>query len=86
MSSSPPSSLTTENMKCVGKWDLFDGVDVEDDDGELIEYHYPHEATAKALCSTCPVFDWCRTNKWDLVGVIIAGKTSAERGKGRRNR
>lgn len=73
--------------KCVGKHELFDGIDVEDADGNLIGEHYPFEDTAKALCAVCPVLELCRTENWKLDTGIIAGKRPDERRKrGRRAR
>ena len=60
------------NAKCVGKWELFQEHEWEDD-------FYPHEAEAKALCAKCPLIQKCREENDDLVGMIVAGLTPAER-------
>jgi len=69
-----------QGAACIGKWELFDGEEVEDEDGKLICYDYPHLKQARALCrNKCPLLDQCRRERWLDPGVIIAGKTDKER-------
>lgn len=67
------------NAACSGKWDLFDGVDIEDEAGNPVGEIFPHEAQAKAICETCPLLVQCGVENWGLVGVIVAGRTPKER-------
>jgi hypothetical protein len=61
-----------EGAPCVGKWILFEESQWEDN-------FYPHESEAKALCAKCPLIQKCREENDDLVGMIVAGLTPAER-------
>lgn len=70
-----------KNAACVKKWWLFDSVDLEDAEGNLIGEHYEFEDTAKALCADCPVFDLCKTDNWKLKTGIVAGARPDERRK-----
>lgn len=83
MTLTSPNSIT--RPACEVNPQFFYSDDIEDEAGNLLTYHYPHEKQAKALCATCPVFDWCAENFWTLEGVIVAGRRDDER-KGRRKR
>lgn len=61
-----------EKASCVGQWVLFES---EEDDDNV----FPYEAEAKALCAKCPLIKKCREENSDLVGMIVAGLTPAER-------
>ena len=75
------------NAPCVDHHWLFDSLDVEDDEGNLVGEEYPHEEQAKALCLECPVLALCREENWKLETGIIAAKRPDERRKrGRRKR
>lgn len=77
--------MSNSRAACVGHEDWFGALDIEDSEGNLLAYHWPYEAQAKALCAACPVRDWCAENYWALEGVIVAGRRDDER-KGRRRR
>lgn len=72
--------MSAEVPACQGKGELFIGIDVIDPETDLsIGQTYPYAEQAKALCSQCPVFDWCKETNWDDPYTIIAGKTPQER-------
>lgn len=81
---STPKPLTTEGPKCIGQYELFDGVDVENEDGDLIGQWFPYEAQAKDLCKTCPALAWCRQTRYPEPYTIVAGLTPQERPKRRK--
>lgn len=58
---------------CRGKWGLFDSV--EDENGNDT---YPFIKEARALCDTCPVFDYC-----DIAGARAETNIWAGEPKGR---
>lgn len=72
--------------KCVGRHELFDAVDLEDSNGDLIGEHYPYEDTAKALCAECPVLALCEDRNWKLETGIIAGYRPDERKRRKKRR
>lgn len=75
-----PSILTTDLVKnCIDLYEWFDGIDIEDPEGELIGQRFPYEVEAKALCAECPALEWCRNKNWTEPYTIIAGKTPVER-------
>lgn len=79
-----PKPSTTDSPNCIGLHELFDGIDVEDENGDLIGQYFPHEAEAKALCKTCPVLARCRQNGYPEPYTIVAGLTPQERPKRRK--
>lgn len=58
---------------------MFDGEDVEDNEGNLLGYVYPHKEAALALCASCPFLAACAVENRGAVGVIYAGQTPNER-------